>query len=253
MEKDLQLTASLLPASLINKNFVKGEANCNYEIYLIELLNNSNWFSAMYPGVFYAPKSESAGECDANNEYYHIDFKLFASESALRARNLLSYSISKTDDGAVVYGVSKKLDTTLKYTRIFAAFRGKSVDELVRIRNASTKKDDVDNDIKSVLQVLETKKNLLLFFPYVFKFKENIIVDNAIKIIKDALNSDYKAAFDYRHSVLNNFDTYFACIYMQFFLIFQVVGNKMVFIDQINTNLLPTYKKLYDYSVFWAN
>ena len=83
---DLTMRAKLLPAPYIIKNFVGGEDNCNYEIYLLELLNSSAWFSAHYPGGFTKPSSESHGECDAINQIYQIDFKLLASKTALQAR-----------------------------------------------------------------------------------------------------------------------------------------------------------------------
>lgn len=52
---DLTMRAKLLPAPYIIKNFVGGEDNCNYEIYLLELLNSSAWFSAHYLGGFTTP------------------------------------------------------------------------------------------------------------------------------------------------------------------------------------------------------
>ena len=42
MDKDL--CCDILPATLINKNFVEGEPECNYELYLLELVNESMWF-----------------------------------------------------------------------------------------------------------------------------------------------------------------------------------------------------------------
>ena len=87
---DLTMRAKLLPAPYIIKNFVGGEDNCNYEIYLLELLNSSAWFSAHYLGGFTKPNSESHGECDAINQIYQIDFKLLASKTALQARSVLS-------------------------------------------------------------------------------------------------------------------------------------------------------------------
>lgn len=44
-DKSLRLT--LLPAELIVKNFVKGEEKCNYECYLLELVNKSSFFASL--------------------------------------------------------------------------------------------------------------------------------------------------------------------------------------------------------------
>ena len=61
---DLTMRAKLLPAPYLIKNFVSDENNCNYEIYLLELLNESEWFCVRYPEGFKKPVSESNGECD---------------------------------------------------------------------------------------------------------------------------------------------------------------------------------------------
>ena len=73
---NLTMNVKMLPAPLVNKGFVIGESNCNYEIYLRELLNNSPWFCERYPGVFIEPISESHGENDAINDYYQLDLHL---------------------------------------------------------------------------------------------------------------------------------------------------------------------------------
>ena len=60
---DMTMRAKLLPAPCLIKNSVNGENNCNYEIYLLELLNESKWFRVRYPEGFIKPVSESNGEC----------------------------------------------------------------------------------------------------------------------------------------------------------------------------------------------
>ena len=248
------LAVALLRAELINKNFIHGEDNCNYELYLLELLNNSSWFKLNYPGDFVAPESEAHGECDANNDLYQIDFKLFAANSALRARKLLSNPITKVEPGLISYGTSKSPDKKLLVTRLFAAFRRKSVDELISIRNMPAKRYSVNYDIKESLKSLEVLKNILLFLPYSFSFKdekndkEGKSYQDGIEIIRSALNSDFKGAFDYRNKITDNLDTFITCIYNDNFLLFQVIDDVLVLRDIIDSKLLPTYQLLSDYN-----
>ena len=43
-EINKKLRSGLLPASMIIKNYVEGDENCNYEKYLLEIVNASEMF-----------------------------------------------------------------------------------------------------------------------------------------------------------------------------------------------------------------
>lgn len=248
---DLTMRARLLPAPLINKGFVRGEPDCNYEKYLLELLNNSLWFSENFPGGFISPKSEANGECDAVNPYYQLDFKLFAAETALRARNLLYPQIEKMIDGATVYYGSRYSGTTIQATRLFAVFRGKSVDELCHIRFNTSIGNPIEKEISAALSVLETPKNIMLFFPYEFTFDAPHEHEIAIECICEAIQSDFSAAFLYRERAAKGFDTYLVCIYDEKFLVYRVELQRLLLREEINTSGIPTYKKLKGYTNWW--
>ena len=77
MVYDKSLRLHLLPSELIVKGFVKGEEQCNYEYYLLELVNQSSFFISLSHGQRYsAPESEAHGECDCISDAYQLDFKL---------------------------------------------------------------------------------------------------------------------------------------------------------------------------------
>lgn len=126
---DKTLTAKLLPAALICKGFITGMADCDYEIYLREVVNASIYFKSKSDGqVYTAPPDESHGEWDCISENYSLDFKLIASETALRARNLFSDGIYQMAEGVTAYCGPKVDADNPKYkpiqaTRIFAALR----------------------------------------------------------------------------------------------------------------------------------
>lgn len=245
------MIARILPASLLIKKFVRGEQECNYEIYLLELLNNSTWFKEHYPGKFVKPNSESNGECDANNDNYQLDFKMFAASTALRAKNLCEPQITKMLEGVVLYGGSKKPNASFEATRIFAVFRDKSIDELNQLRLCTIKEHSIENDISTALKVLETKKNILLFFPYIFTFDIAHEFADAVDSIIKGINSDFQTAFKYREINAVGYDTFLTCIYQEQFLIFQIEACKMYLRDIVVADELPTYVKLREYATMF--
>ena len=94
-EINKKLRSSLLPAPMIIKNYVAGDENCNYEKYLLEIVNASEIFKLLSGGKEYtAPDNEAHGENDANSEEYSLDFKLMESSSYLEAYKQYSTGIS---------------------------------------------------------------------------------------------------------------------------------------------------------------
>ena len=117
MMNDTTLKLHLLEAPLIIQNFVAGEADCNYEKYLTEILNASKWMSCHFSLPFIHPNSESNGECDAYADKYGLDYKLIASKTALQGRSILSMSVEKIMDGVVSFGASAKTGSSQRHHR----------------------------------------------------------------------------------------------------------------------------------------
>lgn len=247
---DPTMKAKMLPASLVIRNFVRGEAECDYQKYLLEFVNSSEWFGREHPGVFRAPPSESHGECDAINENYQLDFKLLAGKTALQAKSVLSPQIHK--ENGVTFFCTSRDKGSIQATRIFAAFREKSLEDLIAIRNSVCKKYGIQNDMRTVLKTLETKKNLLLFFPYKFEFKEPHQHDEAIKSIAEALDYDFKAAFLYRDKYANGYDTFLVSIYTEEFLLFGVCKDGLRLQETVNIQKSETFIRLLNsYGDWW--
>ncbi|MFD3014157.1 hypothetical protein ACFKJG_00110, partial [Streptococcus agalactiae] len=104
---DPRIIFKQLPPATIIKGFVAGETKCNYEIYLLELLNKSVYFREKGKSKFHAPEDESHGECDAVADDYKIDFKLLSSSSRLQASSLFSPSITNLGNGITAIGESR--------------------------------------------------------------------------------------------------------------------------------------------------
>lgn len=250
---DETLTAKLLPAALICKGFINGMPDCDYEIYLREAVNASAYFMKKSKGVKYtAPIEEAHGEWDCISSSYSLDFKLIASETALRARNLFSGGIRKMVEGVTAYCSPKIEPNNPKYkpiqaTRIFAALRPIDIDGLKQIRNYEGKQQGIEADIKALLETLETKKHILLFFPYEFFSETDNSFTTVISDIINALSQDFISALQYRKEVASEFDTYFAFIYGGRFILTEATGNGLSLIETVDVKSCPTYMKIKSY------
>lgn len=254
---DETLTAKLLPAALICKGFINGMPDCDYEIYLREMVNASAYFMEKSNGEGYtAPIEEAHGEWDCISDGYSLDFKLIASETALRARNLFSSGIYKMAEGVTAYCTPKIEPNNPKYkpiqaTRIFAALRSVDTDALKELRNYNGKQQGIETDIKALLETLETQKHILMFFPYEFFTETDNSLTTVISDVINAISQDFISAFQYRKEVASGFDTYFVFIYGRRFILTEVTENGLSFIDTVDEASCPTYMKIKSYTE-WA-
>ena len=209
---DKSLIAHLLPPEMIIKNYIHGDPDCNYEKYLLEFVNASDFFRVKSDGdIYQSPESEENGQCDCISTSYQFDFKLIASKTALQARSILYPSKTEIVKGIIVTSEPKVKNGSIKATRIHAALRGYDFEGLRELRITAIKKQGVENDLIELLETLETRKHLLLFFPYKFEFKTKHEFLIGITQIQNALNSDFRCAMQYRtHEVGADFDTYVA-------------------------------------------
>ncbi|HEL0009365.1 TPA: hypothetical protein TUL06_002144 [Streptococcus equi subsp. zooepidemicus] len=244
-----RLNPKLLPAATIIKNFVDGEPDCNYEIYLLELLNNSTHFLKKGGSCFSAPSDESHGQCDAISKDYDIDFKLLSSSTRLQASNLFSYGISNLGNGITAITESKKKTGEIKATQIHVAFQTKDVAELIQLKEdfQNSRKHGIEKDIINVLNTLEKKKNIMLFFPYTCELEGYLETENLDDIIVSELNYYFNSLFAYRSLKMKEFDTYFVTIFQKRFYIFSIQDDTLNLVEKIDCVLLPTFIKLKKY------
>ena len=247
---DKSLRAILLPAPLIIKNFVKGEKQCNYEKYLLEFINKSEFFLKKSNGEYYsAPESEANGEYDCNSVAYKIDFKLIASQTSLEARSLLSEGKIALNDGGIIFTTSCKSKNikSIETTRLFAALRVYTFEQLCDLKMHELH-DDIEKDILFFLKTLETKKNILMFFPFKFVYDKEYEFEVSVTQIRDALSNDFFCSMKYRKFVVAGYETYMCFIYNEFIVFMQEEENKFNIVDKVKLSESPTYMKLLKYS-----
>lgn len=159
-----------LPAGTVVDNFIQGIGSYHYSDYLLEIVNETPFFLGKSKGeVYISPSSEAHGECDCISQHYQMDFKLIASKSELQARSIFSPQIYY-DNGEAIYCASRidsqsKNYHPIKATRIFAALRSLSLNDLLRIRKQESYGCQIDCDISLLMKTLETKKKSVSIFP----------------------------------------------------------------------------------------
>lgn len=243
---DKTLVAHLLPPEMIIKNFIHGDPDCNYEKYLLELVNASTFFLTKTDGfTYHSPESEESGQCDCISARYQLDFKLIASKTALQARSILSPSKTAIEKGVILTSGPKIKNGKIKATRIHAALRGYDLEGLQKLRRITIKGHGIENDIIEFLETLETRKNLLLFFPYEFLFQSKYEFLAGITQIQNALGSDFRHAMQYRaHEVGTDFDTFFAFIYDGKIVFMIMEAAHLSYIDSVDLSQSPVYMRL---------
>lgn len=246
---DPRLKFQQLPPATIIKGFVKGEKSGNYEIYLLELLNISAHFKEKGHSSFKNPNDESQGQCDAIAENYEIDFKLLSATSRLQASNLFSHSISNLADGIIAIGECKSPGGEIKASNIHVAFRMRDLSDLLQIKKdfRNCRKQCIEKDIFNTLSMLEKRKNLLLFYPYIFSVEEEVSNQELDDIVLNALTYDFSSLFLYRKHNVREFETYFLTIVHDKFYLFKVLDSKLSFIEKIDCSSLPTFVRLKNY------
>ena len=242
----------ILPAPVLINNFVQGIEAYTYEAYLVEVVNATSYFLEKSNHEPYTnPVKEDHGEWDCVSAGYAMDFKLIASESRLRALNLFSPQIV-AEKGFVCYCAPKMEPENKRYrpisaVRIFAALRFLSLDELKAIRDEQTFTEKAHKDIRFLLEVLETDKNLFLFFPYNMYFDDAGSFEEGRNIALAGIGRDFHNSLLYRSEVCPNRDTYFCFFYAKHFIISVWEDEALQFLDAIPMQKSPLFMKLMDY------
>ena len=246
--EDSTLKAFPLPAELIIRKFIHGEPDCDYQKYMLEFVNNSFFFRKKAEGeVYEAPPSEECGQCDCISEKYELDFKLIASKTLLQAKSILSMQKTVITKGVTVTESCKVPNTRMETTRIHVALRDYDFDALCELRKKYIKKQGVENDICELLKTLETKKNLILFFPYRFRFDNEYAFLDAVKMIQTAISNDFRCSMQYRNYVAVNYDTYMVYIYDKYIVFMEEKENCFNYIDCVELTKSGVYQNLLRY------
>jgi len=205
---------------------------------------------AMHPQGFVWQGDQAHAECDAYAGEYGIDFKLIASQSSMKASSLLTPHYRIDEHGLIVGYESKqeRLDreSALTVTRMHAALRQSTVGDLERIRLGEGLQS-YEKDIKVFLEKLETKKNLLLFYPYEYRFSDNARPADGVERLTEALQKSFVSAFCYRSQHCPQFETYLTTVYYDDFVLLRIDRDRLELLDVVAGSDCPTFTHLRGY------
>ena len=245
-----ELLLRQLDAPVTVKNFVINDPRCNYEFYMVELLNHSPQMRGLHPQEFVWHANQAHAECDAYSGSYGIDFKLIASQSSMKAASLLSPRYRVDENGLIVGYEGKRdklnVENEITVTRLHAAIRRCSPEDLERIRRGEDLLN-YEKDVKVFLEKLETKKNLLLFYPYEYRFAEDLRPADGVERLTAALQCSFVSAFCYRSRRLPQFETYLTTVYYDDFVLLRVRDDRLYLMDVVPVSCCPTYEHLRRY------
>lgn len=246
-----QLMIKPMPPSAVISGFVKGVPDCNYELYLRELVNSSAHFLDKGKSTYREPPSEEDGQCDAIAEEYELDFKLLDSKTRLMADSILKMRPVVLAPGVTALVGCRNPDGKVVSTNLRAALRRVSVEDLIGMRNAKTNRDAFETDIPQVLKVFEVKKNVLALYPYIFSFGQQGCTGDPTELIRVVINDCFASLFLYREKVNPGYDSYLTTVFSDSFLIFRFAHGEFSLTDSVSTENAPTYKRLIRYSEIW--
>ncbi|MBN2962101.1 MAG: hypothetical protein JTJ15_06470 [Streptococcus sp.] len=244
------IKAQILPATILLNKFIANEHDSNYELFLLEYLNQSPYFQKKSNFQRYEkPISENNSEPDAISPSYTIDFKLLAATTYLRGLRLASPSVSVPCEGVIAYGRPRKTGKEFRVGQIHNIFKELSLEELLMFRKKHNKLRSIDDtaDILNVLTTVETNKNILLFFPYKLSLSQGIEIISPIETISKELEKFFLELLKYREKN-TEFDTYLLTEYNDLFLLFSFKTDSIQYLECVKTKDIPTYIKLLNYS-----
>ncbi len=100
----------------------------------------------------------------------------------------------------------------------------------------------IECDVKNYVDMLSTKKNLFLFFPYEFLLDEHYPFRRIEYEIRTALEHNFIESGIYRNKFYSIYDTYISCIYDDHLLIYKFEHDgKLEFIDCIYLQKSKTF------------
>lgn len=246
MDRIISLRERVLPAGFILDNILRDSRKVedyNYENYLREYLNVSEWFLMKSSGEKYKkPVSETHGEDDAYTEEYSIDFKRILGESATKDLQMKSERRLKTKSG-VIYelgGMSQQPDNAREIRQALREYGPEDLDLLSNtLREEASSR--MEQDIIAYLHVVGREKNLMLYDPVVFYLEGACREAEAVDRITEALQMDFQDSLDFRRRKAQSYDTYVSFFFEKDLMILQYTEKGFVLADRIPAKLSPTF------------
>lgn len=241
-----------LDGALFISKLVSGVDFCGNEKYLRELVNASEYFLSLSDNEnYHGPESESNGECDCISKNYQLDFKLFASQSLIKAKSKLDNNYTVHETGAII-DCGSVSNGTEEVSVIWMILEDFSDEDLEAIGNGTFSNTDNKyknlalTDVRNHLKILKTKKNLFLYLPIEFIVYEETSFDEAVKLITARRERNFSKSIRYRLKHSPGYDTYLAFLFREHLIILKECNGRFNYIDKVPLEKSPSFNKLKD-------
>lgn len=246
-KKSLNLVFKPLAPCLVLNNFIKNFES-NYEEYLTEFINHSQMVCENRNIPFTINKFQSNKECDIENGFYQLDFKLFADKTSMENIRLYSMKIEIDDNNVVGYRVSDK-EGKIRNVFLKGIVKNMKKEDFEYIEN----KKMIDLNVlqkkaKLYLNKITVDKNVLYFLPFNFFYVEQNMDIEKYKMISEKFSDDLKGFMEYRNSKVNR-DTFLGFISCDKFIMLKF-ENRFKLYDVVDISVSKKFMELIDLKWF---
>lgn len=245
-----QLRIRPLRIGFVKKDYI-GNFDSNYEEYLTDFLNNSKFVEDNGNKKFHIISKQENGEYDVTNGIYALDYKLLIDSKTAENMSYYSETIEVDENGAVYYGMSKKIGNWIRYyfPNILKGLSKQDFEEI----NCSEKKNlnEIQKLVKDYIDKILKNKNILYFIPYNLFFEDEKMTKEEIVFVVDILSEGLKGFIDYRTSYIKDKDTYF-CFISNNNIVFLKYDGILRLYDIVSIDTSKLYLKISDLSDSWA-
>lgn len=235
MQKDLHVV-------LLRDNYIHG-MKYSYEEYLIDFLNSSKIKFDKGNKEFKRISSQAHGECDATNDIYEIDFKIFADTNHIGGKKNYSLGIVRMG-GATFYTQPERVTRHIEYYDMLKLIRGKKVDFY---RNIMEEEDDMYVPLIKFMKKIEMDKNILLFLPFQYYFEHSETTEEVGRLIAKCIAEEFRELVAYRKEITLK-DTYIGFVSKDKFILLKENDGCVEYYDMIKTKNSRLYCDLVELS-----
>ena len=235
---------TLLPTKMISKHYING-LKIDYEKYLIELLNESNYFMSLTNGEKFRKKiSQSNGEPDAITNSYEIELKLLNNSEFTnkKLKSLPNVDYSNIKNGFICLDDKVAVENNMTQAQANSLFiRFLQSLALTKKSEISTFENNKQNPLYSAVKGVKKEKNLLMFPPCVI----NTNGSNMTRIS----TTFFSSLFALRDNM--NKDTFVALLCQDdYFYILKYEHGTFKIIDKIHKIFVTSFNSIYRMTYF---
>ena len=267
--RETNILFKVLPPIFIKRGFIKNDTHntCNYEDYLIELLNESPYFMSRTNNCrFHHSKSESNKENDAVSGQFDLDFKLVMSSSGIEAEVAYNNRFLRDNNGVVIeYVQDPPQERTLVTWLLGDLGRVRSSEQINQIlssqastipmkrRNSTNIEAHRQGELKIFIDNLLKEKHLFFFIPCIAFFENtNLSTQEETIILGNELSYIFESFFKYRNVERPQFETFVSCVFKNALTIFRWDGDHLSFVDKIDLSKSQVFEELKEFDPFFS-